>query len=274
MCSTRPPPAQTIKRTSSSVVTVGSGCSGWNSELFALEELFIDYQHIFSSEINIKDSCVRCVSVLFGFASGYERCLKPVCCSCCLTCLTLLSNQVKTIAAMLHHPQYFYGDVCSDAFRSAPHVDIFFGGFPCQPFSTAGDSVGICDDSGRGLIVLYLARYIKDRLPAVFVLENVLGLVTQHPSTFLAILQLLGGIIDPSTGRAAYTVEWRVLNARVHGGLPQNRRRVFIVGFLTSRRVKRLVWPSEAPFFMRCVSCFLFETQKTPNPASDSNGYA
>lgn len=102
-----------------------------------------------------------------------------------------------------------------------PDFDILVGGFPCQAFSIAGKRRGFEDT--RGSLFFEIARIAKEKRPQYLLLENVKGLLNhEQGSTFrtiLATLQELG-----------YDAEWQVLNSKYF--VPQNRERVFIVGYL------------------------------------------
>jgi DNA-cytosine methyltransferase len=187
-------------------ITLGSGCSGWCSEAFALEDMGLKFSHEFGCDNHLP---------------------------CKLACKLL-------------HPKirHWFDDITSDVFQSAPTVDLFFGGFPCQPFSTAGALGGMQDGRGRGLIIMYLIRYIFQRRPKCFVLENVAGLLTRFPEVMKDILSGLLAMTDAKGGKL-YDVTWRKLNCCKHGGLPQNRERIFIVGLLRSAQVHATQWPSE-----------------------------
>ncbi len=101
-------------------------------------------------------------------------------------------------------------------------IDLLAGGTPCQSFSVAGKRAGL--DDARGNLTLEFAR-LADRLrPLWLVWENVPGVLSidggRTFGTFLGLLVQLG-----------YGVAYRVLNAE-HFGVPQRRRRVFVVGHL------------------------------------------
>ena len=106
-----------------------------------------------------------------------------------------------------------------------PAFDLLCGGFPCQSFSTAGRRGGFGDP--RGTLFFELARLAEARKPQYLLFENVPGLLNHdHGRTFAAILDTLGGL--------GYHVEWQVLNSKDFG-VPQSRRRVYIVGYLDER---------------------------------------
>lgn len=103
---------------------------------------------------------------------------------------------------------------------NVPEHDLLTAGFPCQPFSSAGQKKGIKDP--RGTLFINIIEVLKSRKPKYFVLENVKRLLSMKKgSQFAAILNELA--------KLDYFIEWRLLNA-VHFGLPQNRQRVFITG--------------------------------------------
>jgi len=105
-----------------------------------------------------------------------------------------------------------------------PDFDILTGGFPCQPFSVAGKRQGIRDP--RGTLFYEILRITQTKLPRLLLLENVPGLLSiQQGRTF-------GQIIE-SLGELGYICEWKILNSR-HFGVPQNRRRIFIIAYLAS----------------------------------------
>ena len=106
-----------------------------------------------------------------------------------------------------------------------PDHDILTGGFPCQPFSSAGKKLGVRDS--RGNLFEAIVEILKRKKPKYFVLENVKRLLHmeggRHFSTILEALTNLG-----------YQVEWRLLNATGFG-LAQNRERVIITGKLSEQ---------------------------------------
>lgn len=106
-----------------------------------------------------------------------------------------------------------------------PEFDLLCGGFPCQAFSIAGTRKGFGDP--RGTLFFELARVAEARKPRYLLFENVPGLLNHNGGrTFAAILDTLG--------RLGYFVEWQVLNSKDFG-VPQSRRRVYIVGYLDER---------------------------------------
>lgn len=103
-----------------------------------------------------------------------------------------------------------------------PDCDVIMGGFPCQAFSIAGYQKGFSDD--RGNLFFEMLRMIKAKQPQVVFIENVKNLVTHdHGNTFKVIKEALEA--------NGYHLKWQVLNSKDFGNIPQNRERIYIVGF-------------------------------------------
>lgn len=100
-------------------------------------------------------------------------------------------------------------------------VDLLVGGAPCQPFSAVGHRLGFED--ARGTLFYEFARVIKETRPKVFIFENVKGLLTHDKGrTWHVIYHIFQEI--------GYDIKYRVLNSKDYG-IPQNRERVFCIGF-------------------------------------------
>ena len=114
------------------------------------------------------------------------------------------------------------GDIKTIDLEQIPKHDLLLAGFPCQAFSHAGLKKGF--DDTRGTLFFDIATILKMHKPKAFLLENVKGLKWHDGGyTFKKIIDTLDDI-------GYQTLEHQVLNARDFG-LPQNRERVFIVGF-------------------------------------------
>lgn len=100
-------------------------------------------------------------------------------------------------------------------------VDLFVGGSPCQSFTLFGYQKGL--EEARGTLFYDFARLIKEIEPKVFVYENVQGLVRHDRGRTWKVVQR----VFDSLG---YKVHYEILDA-VDYGIPQKRRRIFIVGF-------------------------------------------
>lgn len=118
--------------------------------------------------------------------------------------------------------ELYYNDATKINTGELPDFDVLLAGFPCQAFSIAGKRQGFKDT--RGTMFFEVARILRDKRPRYFILENVKGLLNHEGGkTFQTILKIL-------TNLGIYSIEWAVLNSK-HFGVPQNRERVFIVGY-------------------------------------------
>ncbi len=125
------------------------------------------------------------------------------------------------------------GNVLSDDFGKAPHVDCFSAGFPCQPYSTQG--VGQGSNDVRANVLHGIMRYILEKRPKCVFLENVKGLLQEkHKNVFNMVLDILmhGG----------YNTSWKVLNSCDYG-VAQKRARVYIVGIREDVQTTPFQWP-------------------------------
>ena len=115
-----------------------------------------------------------------------------------------------------------HGDITQIDEKSIPPFDILLAGFPCQAFSVAGHRKGFEDT--RGTLFFDVMRIAAHHKPKVVFLENVKGLVGHDKGkTFKVILETLKEL--------GYSVKYQILNSKDFG-VPQNRERIYIVGFL------------------------------------------
>ncbi len=134
------------------------------------------------------------------------------------------------------------GDIRKIPSEAIPDFDVLTAGFPCQPFSIAGVSKknalgrkhGFADET-QGTLFFEVARIIAHHRPEAFVLENVKNLVSHDGGrTFQVILKTL-------TEELGYRVDYSVLSSRYY--VPQNRQRIFIVGFKSASALQRFRFP-------------------------------
>lgn len=113
------------------------------------------------------------------------------------------------------------GDITQIESNSIPDFDVLLGGFPCQPFSSAGLKKGFADT--RGTLFFEIERIMKDKRPKVFLLENVKQLRSHDRGRTLKVILNHIESLD-------YYVKYEILRAGDFG-VPQNRERTYIVGF-------------------------------------------
>ena len=113
------------------------------------------------------------------------------------------------------------GDITEIKEENIPSHDLLLAGFPCQSFSNAGKRKGFQDT--RGTLFFDIERILNFHKPKAFLLENVKGLKGHDKGK---TLQTIVGVLN----NLEYNLSIEVLNAK-HFGLPQNRERIFIIGF-------------------------------------------
>jgi len=108
-------------------------------------------------------------------------------------------------------------------------VDILIGGSPCQDFSIAGLRAGV--DGQKGILIYQYIRIVKEVMPQIIIYENVKGMLSdKNGKTIKDFTQALRDI--------GYYCHYEVLNTKDYG-VPQNRERVFLVGFLDHKMYYR-----------------------------------
>lgn len=115
--------------------------------------------------------------------------------------------------------------------------DILLGGFPCQPFSIAGYRKGFADKE-RGELFFKILEILKERKPKALLLENVKNLKSHNSGNTFKI-------IKEELKKLGYYVKDEILNTMKHGNIPQNRERVYIVGFLSKKAFNAFSFPKE-----------------------------
>ena len=173
-----------------------------------------------------------------GIRRGYELagCFKNV-----------LSAEIDKNACLTY--KHLYGedamnDITTEEFKQKvdnTEYDILLAGFPCQAFSRAGKKEGFMDKT-RGTLFFDIAEMISRSHPIAFMLENVDNLITHEKGqTFHTIIDVLVndlnykviGVTKDETGKLIYDSHSFVRNSK-NFGVPQNRPRVYIMGFSRS----------------------------------------
>jgi len=167
-----------------------------------------------------------------GLRLGFEEAFKKA----GLQTECVMTSEIKPFALKVLHENfshdYFVGDITKVKNENIPDFDFLLGGFPCQPFSAGGKRLGFVDT--RGTLFFEIERILEEKKPYGFILENVEGLVKHDleskkdkvGKTLTTIIERLEGL--------GYKVNWKVLNA-ADFGLPQGRKRIFIVGTLSEK---------------------------------------
>jgi len=135
------------------------------------------------------------------------------------------SNEINTFSAITYETNFEddpTGDITEIKAEELPEFDVFVGGFPCQAFSIAGRKLGFKDT--RGTLFFDIVRIIKAKKPKAFLLENVKNLERHDKGRTLKV------ILNILREELGYNVKYAILNAKDYG-VPQNRERIYIVGF-------------------------------------------
>ena len=127
-------------------------------------------------------------------------------------------------------PIHNYGDITILNPDDLPDFDLFTGGFPCQPFSTAGMQQGENDQYGRGTLFHHIMRICAAKHPRYIFLENVKGFLNKkfEPTRRLMeqMLRDAGYVANPNDPNES-PLRFAVLNSKDYG-IPQNRERVWM----------------------------------------------
>lgn len=135
-------------------------------------------------------------------------------------------------------PKLTIGDIWKLDIKEIPNFEVLLGGFPCQAFSIAGYRKGFKE--ARGNLFFRIAEILEERKPEAFLLENVKNLKGHDKGKTFKI-------IEKTLKDLGYHIKSKVLNSMIHGNVPQNRERIFIVGFLDKEKAEAFDFPHEIP---------------------------
>ncbi len=166
---------------------------------------------------------------LFAGIGGIRKGLEQAIVSIGETPQCVFTSEIKPSAVKILHDNHpdesISGDITQIDADKIPDFDILCAGFPCQAFSSAGKRQGFADT--RGTLFFHVERILKAKRPKGFILENVEGLVNHDKGkTFATILTCID--------KLGYKYSYKVLNAKDFG-VPQDRKRVYIVGSLIAQ---------------------------------------
>jgi len=156
---------------------------------------------------------------LFAGIGGFRIAFESVNATC------VFSAEIDKHACKTYQQNFGENPFCDVSTLDAtiiPDFDILCAGFPCQPFSLAGKRQGFQDT--RGTLFFDIERIIEQKQPKAFILENVKGLVNHDKGKTLKV------ILNTLEKKLKYKLFYKVLNSKDYG-LPQNRERIYIIGF-------------------------------------------
>lgn len=130
---------------------------------------------------------------------------------------------------------WFGDDVTKVKGKDLPKADLWAFGFPCQDISIAGKQKGIKEGTRSGLFyeIMRLLDECKENKPKWLVCENVKNLLSIDGGT--GFLNVIGEMAE-----RGYSIEWKVYNSKDYG-VPQNRERIYIVGYCGSKCARSLL---------------------------------
>ena len=193
------------------------------------------------------------------------------------------SNEIDEKAGVTfeanHKAHIVIEDINNIDSKSVPNVDVIVGGFPCQAFSIAGYRKGFEDE--RGEVFFQLARIIKDKMPRIIFIENVKNLLGHDKgNTYKVIKETLESY--------CYNLKTMILNASEYGNIPQNRERIYIIGFREEadlnnfRSIEPIILETKLSdiidynekvddkFYYTKENCFFYETLKDEITRTDT----
>ncbi len=180
----------------------------------------------------MKTSCVRFIDLFCG-VGGFRYAAQQALDAVGLKGECVFSSDIDKDCQKVYELNFGdrpVGDITQVNVSDIPECDLLLGGFPCQPFSIIGKGKGFEDT--RGTLFFSIAKILEEKRPRAFVLENVKQLKGHNGGkTLERILEVLRGL--------GYFCSWQIYNA-MDFGLPQNRERIFIVGFAFPTT---FVWP-------------------------------
>lgn len=138
----------------------------------------------------------------------------------------LFSSEIDRIPSemykLLYKDEEIEGDIYKVSAESVPNHDLMVGGITCQGFSQNGNKTGFAHSTGN--LFFEVIRIAKEKQPKYIIIENVVGLLTNDKKNTISIMM-------DELSQIGYGVDFTVYSS-VDFGLPQQRRRVFIVGVL------------------------------------------
>ncbi len=151
----------------------------------------------------------------------------------------VFSSEIDKYASQTYETNFGeepFGDITKIPPADIPDHDMLCGGFPCQSFSIAGKRKGLKDET-RGTLFFNVAKIIEAKRPKAFFLENVKGL-THHDRG--RTLKIILKVLREDLGY--YVPDPQVINAKDFG-VPQNRQRIFIIGFRKDLGISDFEYP-------------------------------
>lgn len=201
---------------------------------------------------------------LFCGLGGFHISIENACKNLNIPYECVFACDIKPIAKQTYEKNFNIipqDDITKIETKNIPDFDILCAGFPCQPFSNAGNRLGFEDT--RGTLFFEIARILKDKQPSMFILENVEGLTTHNQGkTFQTIIDVL-------TNELGYNVVYKVLDS-LDFGLCQSRKRIYIVG--SKRKIDNTIFNSN--YDKKIIFNAIFENNVNENELYLNNDFS
>lgn len=167
-------------------------------------------------------------------------------------CKLIWANEIDKYACKTYRLNFgdkylIEGDIKTIDLNSVPCVDILTAGFPCQAFSSAGLQKGFKDP--RGNLFFETARIIKKIKPRVVFFENVANLIKHDEGKTFKIIK--NTLIE-----LGYHGTYKIMNAKFYGNIPQQRNRIYIVGFKNKKDHEKFSFPKKIPLTKTAFDLF------------------
>lgn len=222
------------------IYNIATVFSGIGSPEFALHRLGVPHKLIFAcdnGEIELKASEEELLKQMDGLSNQERHALVS-------KFMPRKTNYVRQSFLANHNldeNEFFFNVRFLDGTPYKNTIDLFIGGSPCQSFTLLGYQKGL--EEARGTLFYEFARLVSEMKPKAFIYENVQALVKHDKGKTWEVVQR----VFHSLG---YTIHHQVLDA-VDFGIPQKRRRIFVVGFLNGGDDFEFPKPKELKFTMQ-----------------------
>ena len=201
---------------------------------FVPQKIFSEEKVPFPTPLNSKFTFID----LFAGVGGFRLAMQKNGGKC------VFSSEIDKNAQITYNANFGdfpFGDIRLDEVKQyiPEKFDVLCAGFPCQPFSIAGDRKGFSDN--RGNLFFEIEKIVTKHKPKVIFLENVKNFLTHDKGrTFKVIKEIL-------EEKSGYKIFYKVLNSSTHANIPQNRERIFIIAFDPKqvKNYKKFKFPSK-----------------------------
>jgi len=177
---------------------------------------------------------------LFAGIGGFHLALHRAGLECVMACeidkyarKTYEANYNK-ISPKIFSKNLFFEDIVNVDSSNVPSFDVLCAGFPCQPFSQAGQKKGFGDEN-RGNMFFEIMRIVSKKKPKVLFLENVRHLIKHDDGKTFQLIQ-------EYINYEGYDFAWKLIKASDHG-LPQHRPRVYMICFRKDLGISNFEFP-------------------------------